>query len=128
MSVVPQWQSTGGSNQRPWVRSPVAPHFFLCLCRFKGLRTVTAPIVFNYTVTIGLWTLGGSHPSESPCCDYAHNPLSSYYCMIVNIVKEAYGVLWSIYRYIQAYILEKRSPAHENKWRTTARSANRRLK
>ena len=35
------------------------------------------------------------------------------YCMIVNIVKEVYGVLWSIYSYIQAYILEKRSPAAE---------------
>ena len=33
--------------------------------------------------------------------------------MIVNIVKEAYGGLWSIYSYIQAYILEKGSPAAE---------------
>ena len=35
------------------------------------------------------------------------------YCMIVNIVKEARGVLWSIYSCIQAYIPEKGSPAAE---------------
>ena len=44
---VAQWQSTGGLSQRPWVQTPVAPPFFLSLCRFKGLRTVTAPIVFH---------------------------------------------------------------------------------
>ena len=35
------------------------------------------------------------------------------YCMIVIIVKEARGVLWSIYSSIQAYILEKGSLAAE---------------
>ena len=42
VGVVAQWQSAGGSSQRPWVRSPAAPPFFLSLCHFKGLRTVTA--------------------------------------------------------------------------------------
>ena len=35
------------------------------------------------------------------------------YCMIVNIVKEAGGVLGWIYSCIQAYILVKGSPAAE---------------
>ena len=35
------------------------------------------------------------------------------YYMIVNIVKEARRVLWSIYSCIQAYIPEKGSPAAE---------------
>ena len=30
----------------PWARFPVAPLFFLSLCRFKGLRTVTAQIIY----------------------------------------------------------------------------------
>ena len=47
LGVVAQWQSAGDSNQRPWVRSPAAPPFFLSLCRFKGLRTVTAPICLS---------------------------------------------------------------------------------
>ena len=47
------------------------------------------------------------------------------YCMIVNIVKEAHEVLWSIYSCIQVYIPEEESPVAE-KWRTSARSANRR--
>ena len=29
MGVVAQWQSAGSSSQRPWVRSPTAPPFFL---------------------------------------------------------------------------------------------------
>ena len=33
------------------------------------------------------------------------------YCMIMNIVKEACGVLWPIYSCIRAYIPEKGSPA-----------------
>ena len=28
VNVVAQWQSAGGSSQRPWVRSPAAPPFF----------------------------------------------------------------------------------------------------
>ena len=43
--------STGGLNQRPWVQFPAAPLFFLSLCRFKGLWTVTAQII-----SIGLRT------------------------------------------------------------------------
>ena len=35
VGVVAQWQSAGGLSQRPWVRFPVAPHFFLPLCHFK---------------------------------------------------------------------------------------------
>ena len=45
LGVVAQWQSTGGSSQRPWVRFPAAPLFLSSPCRFKGLRTVTAQIV-----------------------------------------------------------------------------------
>ena len=60
-SVAQRWRS----SQRPWVRSPATPPFFLSLCRFKGLRTVTTPIVFNWTITIGLRTVGESCPSDS---------------------------------------------------------------
>ena len=77
VGVVAQWQSTGCSSQRPWVWSPAVPPFFLSLCRFKGLRTVTVPIVFNQTITIDLWTVGESRPSYSPCCDHTHHPLWS---------------------------------------------------
>ena len=51
MGVVAQWQSTGGLSQRPSVRFPAAPLFFLSLCCFKGLRTVTTQII-----SIGLRT------------------------------------------------------------------------
>ena len=47
VGVVAQWQSAGGLSQRSWVQSPAAPPFFLSLCCFKGLWTVTAPIVFH---------------------------------------------------------------------------------
>ena len=51
VGVVAQWQSTGGLSQRPSVRFPAAPLFFLSLCCFKGLRTVTTQII-----SIGLRT------------------------------------------------------------------------
>ena len=64
--VVAQWQSTGGSSQRPWVQFPAAPLFLSSPCRFKGLRTVAAPIVsINDTITIGLRTTEESCPSDS---------------------------------------------------------------
>ena len=64
--IVAQWQSTGGSSQRPWVRFPAAPLFLSSPCRFKGLRTVAAPIVsINDTITIGLRTTEESCPSDS---------------------------------------------------------------
>ena len=64
--VVAQWQSTGGSSQRPWVRFPAAPLFLSSPCRFKGLRTVAAPIVSLIdTITIGLRTTEESCPSDS---------------------------------------------------------------
>ena len=64
--IVAQWQSTGGSSQRPWDRFPAAPLFLSSPCRFKGLQTVEAPIVsFVDTITIGLWTTEGSCPSDS---------------------------------------------------------------
>ena len=34
--------------------SVAAPPFFLSLCCFKGLRTATAQIVFDYTISIDL--------------------------------------------------------------------------
>ena len=43
--------STGGLSQRPCFWFPAAPLFFLSLCRFKGLWTVTAQII-----SIGLRT------------------------------------------------------------------------
>ena len=66
-----------GERNHSMGRSPAVPPFFLSLCHFKGLQTVTAPIVFHYTLTIGLWTVGESRPSDSPCCYYAHYPLWS---------------------------------------------------
>ena len=70
--VIAQWQSTGGSSQRPWVRFPAAPLLLLAPlflsgpCRFKGLRTVAAPIVSLIdTITIGLRTTEESCPSDS---------------------------------------------------------------
>ena len=64
--VVAQWQSTGGSSQRPWVRFLAAPLFLSSPCRFKGLRTVAAPIVSLIdTITIGLRTTEESCPSDS---------------------------------------------------------------
>ena len=64
--VVAQWQSTGGSSQRPWVRFLAAPLFLSSPCRFKGLRTVAAPIVSSIdTIIIGLRTMEESCPSDS---------------------------------------------------------------
>ena len=47
---------------------------FLSFCRFRGLPTVTAQIIFDFLISIGLRTMGESHPSDSPCCDYVHHP------------------------------------------------------
>ena len=47
---------------------------FLSLCRFKGLWTVTVQIIFDYIISVGLWSVGESHPLDSQCCDYAHHP------------------------------------------------------
>ena len=51
---------------------------FLSLCRFKGLWTVTAQIVFDWM--IGLRTVGESCPLDSPCCDYIHHPFMINNC------------------------------------------------
>ena len=61
-------------SQRPWVRLPAAPPFFLSLCHFKGFQTVTSQIVCNLTISIGFLTVRESCPSDSPCCDSAHHP------------------------------------------------------
>ena len=52
-----------------------ATFLFLSLRRFKGLRTVTAPIVLirQSLSVFGLW--GSPIHRTPPCCDYAHNPL-----------------------------------------------------
>ena len=64
--IVAQWQSTGGSSQRPWVRFPAAPLFLSSPCRFKGLWTVAAPIVSLIdTIIIGYRTTEESCPSDS---------------------------------------------------------------
>ena len=64
--VVAQWQSTGGSSQKPWVGFPAAPLFLSSPCRFKGLRTVAAPIVSLIdTITMGLRTTEESCPPDS---------------------------------------------------------------
>ena len=57
-----QWQSTGSLRQRPRVQLQMSPPFFLSLCCFKGLQTVTAQIVFDYTIS-----MGESSPSDSSC-------------------------------------------------------------
>ena len=59
---------------------PAAPPVFLSLCCFKGLWTVTAQIVFNWMISIGLRTVGESRSSDSPCCDYAHHPFMIHVC------------------------------------------------
>ena len=53
-------------SQRPWVQFPAVPLFLSSPCRFKGLRTVAAPIVsFIDMITIGLRTTEESCPSDS---------------------------------------------------------------
>ena len=66
LGIVDQWQSTGGSNQRLWVRFMAVTLFLSSPCRFMGLWTLAAPIVsFIDMITIGLWTTEESHPSDS---------------------------------------------------------------
>ena len=48
---------------------------FLSFCHFRGLRTVTAQIIFDFLISISLQTVGESHPSDSLCCDYVHYSL-----------------------------------------------------
>ena len=66
MDVIAQWQSAGGSGQRPWVQLPAAPPFLCVLYHFEGLQTVMAQIVSFIidTITIGLWTIEESRPSD----------------------------------------------------------------
>ena len=82
-SVAESWQL----KPKPWVRLPAAPLIFRALCRFKGLRTVTAQIVFQSdTITIGYQTIEESRPSDSsPCCDYACDLSLIKYAIFVGI-------------------------------------------
>ena len=66
VGVVAQWQSADDSSQRPWVWSPAVPPFFLSLCRFKGLRTVTAPIFFLIRRSLLVFRLLGSPVHRTP--------------------------------------------------------------
>ena len=45
VGVLAQLQRTGSLGQRPWVQFLVPLLFFLSLCRFKGLQTVTPQII-----------------------------------------------------------------------------------
>ena len=37
-------------------------------------------IVFDQMISISLWTVGESRPSDSPCCNSAHHPLTIHAC------------------------------------------------
>ena len=47
-------------------KHPTVPPFFLSLCHFKGLQTVTAHIIFDLMISIGLRTWG-SPVHRAPC-------------------------------------------------------------
>ena len=84
--VVAQWQSTGGSSQRPWVQFPAAPLFISSPCRFKGLRTVAAPIVSLIdTITIGLRTTEESCPSDSSIAVITLSNSHIVYCTCIKV-------------------------------------------